>query len=161
MSDELLVTQETLDEIRHMITHSVNTLIAMSGIQVAALEERHICTQMPLGDVHVNHVGTAYAISMVLLMEVTGASLLQATYGFKKFVPIIKNIKIDYKKPTSHTLVCDLSMTKEESEARIAPILERGRGNYPLHIELKDDQGVSVAEAEFGFYLIPADMKLG
>ena len=160
MNEELQVTQETLDYIRGMIYHSPNKLIAMSGVQVAELEERHIKLEMPLGDVHVNHVGTAYAISMIMLMEMAGASLLQCTYGVKKFVPILKRIDIRYQKPTDKTLVCDLSLTMEEAKKLIAPVLERGRGNTPLKIKLTDITGADIAEADFGFYLIPMDMKL-
>lgn len=160
MNPDLQVTQEGLDYVKNMILDSPNELIRVAGVQVEDIGERRIKVALPLTKANVNHVGTAYAISMVLVMECAGASLLQCTYGLKKYVPIIQKMEIRYLKPSKDTLICDLSMTEAEAEERIAPIEERGRGRYPLHIPLSNVKGEEIAEADIDFYLIPADMKL-
>jgi hypothetical protein len=88
-----------------------------------------------------------------MLVEITGASLIRATYGFK-YTPIIKKIEISYLKPTKETLVCELSISQTEAEQMIATVEERGRGNFLLPIAVTDTDNEKIAEANVLFYLI-------
>ena len=159
MNPDLKVTQEAIDHVRGMIEHSPNQLIQLAGFKVIDLSERHVRIECPLNVVHINHVGTAYAISMMMLMEVGGSSLIGCTYGIEKYVAIIKQVDIRFLKPCITTIVCDLSMTEEEARERIATVEERGRGSYMLPVKLIDKEANIVAEADFNFYLLPADIK--
>ncbi|MDR2010668.1 MAG: DUF4442 domain-containing protein [Bacteroidales bacterium] len=160
MEGKYLINEKVLSEIKDSIINTDNKLVKLSGIKISELKERYIKLEMPLGDVNINHIGTAYAISIVMLMEVAGASLIRATYGTSEYIPIIKRIDIQYIKPTSDTLVCELKMTEEDAEKSIRPIEERGRGNFLLPVLVTDINGNEVAKAEFTFYLIPPDYKI-
>lgn len=160
MAEKYNITTQTLLQIKDLIVNTDNQLVKLAGIHVSELSERRVKLEMPLGDVHVNHIGTAYAVSIIMLMEVAGASLIRATYGLDKYVPIIKKIEISYLKPTQKTLVCDLYMTVESSIKLILPIEERGKGNLLLPIIINDIDGEEIAKADFTFYLLPADCKI-
>ena len=153
MQQKYVITPEVIEKLKNTITNSDNKLTQLAGINVVELSERNVRLEMPLGDVHINHVGTAYAISMLMLVEITGATLIRSTYGFT-YTPIIKKIEISYLKPTKETLVCELSISKEDADRMITPIEERGRGNFLLPIILKDINNETIAEANVLFYLL-------
>jgi acyl-coenzyme A thioesterase PaaI-like protein len=148
------ISDETLEKIKNSIHNSDNKLVKLAGIKVISLSERYINLEMPLGDVHVNHLGTAYAISMLMLMEIAGASLIKATYGFETYIPMIKKIDVVYLKPTTKTLMCELSISEEEAQNSIFYIEENGKGNFNISVLLKDADGYEVAKSNIVFYLL-------
>lgn len=158
MVAQYLITPQVLKQIEDTILHSDNKLTQLAGVKIGFLAERHVRLEMPLGDIHVNHVGTAYAVSMLMLMEMTGASLIRASYGFT-YVPIIKKIDVSFLKPTSKTLVCELQITVLEACEKIDFIETHGKGNFVLPIQLYDSGNEIVAEANVVFYLLSAEQE--
>ena len=75
-----------------------------AGIIPEIIEERHVRFVLPIKE-HINHVGIAYAGSMFVLAESTGANLFVAVYGRDKFVPIIKAVECQYKKPCTTDMI--------------------------------------------------------
>lgn len=148
------ITDDTLEQIKKSITNPDNKLVQLASIKVQDIKERYIKLEMPLSDVHVNHVGTAYAISMLMLMEVAGASLIRATYGFDTYNPIIKKMEVEYLRPTTKNLICELSITNEDAKEKISYIEQNGKGNFILPILLKDSENEEIAKANIVFYLI-------
>ena len=149
--------EEDLKKIKKSIENTDNALVKLAGINVIDIEQNHVKLEMPLGTVNVNHIGTAYAISMIMLMEVAGTSLIRATYGFDKYIPIIKKVAISFIKPTDKTLICDLEISEQEAKDKIAFIEENNKGNYELAVVLKDIDANEVAKAEFVFYLFKSN----
>jgi len=125
-----------------------------SGLKVDVFEERHIRLSVPKNK-HLNHVGTVYAGTQFMLMEIAGAALFIATYGIKRFVPINKGMSIRYLKPASTDLFCDLTITPEEAQTMIKPIEERGKGEWLLNMSATDEQGVTVSTSSCTYYIIP------
>ena len=103
---------------------------------------------------HLNHVNIVYAGSYFVLAESSGATLIKCTYA-GKYVPIIKSVNIDYRKPTKRDLIVDISMTEEEAKERIAYVEEHGKGQYPLDVPVMDADGVHCADVHIVFYLMP------
>lgn len=132
----------------------------MSGLYLEEIEERHAKLCLPLGDLHKNHVGTAYAGSMFVLAEIYTAVIIYATYGMEKYIPIASKAEIEYMKPTRNDLVIDMSFTEEEAAELIRPVEERGRGRITLNIPIRDTEGVDVAKVTAVVYLLPANESL-
>lgn len=130
--------------------------VNMAGIIPEIVEERHVRFVMPVAGAHLNHVGVAYAGSMFVLAEVTGANLFMCTYGKdNNYVPILKRLDISYLKPTKSDLVIDISLTPEEAEEKIKEVKERGgKGNYFLDVPIMDIDGNHVAQASINYYAI-------
>lgn len=129
--------------------------IKMSGIQLEIAEERHCRMVMPLTRDHINHVGVAYAGSLFVLAEVFTAYLLACTYGDGVWVPIQAKDEIEFVKPCREDMVIDVSLTKEEADAMIAPILERGKGRVTLRYPIQSASGEVVANMTAVVYLLP------
>lgn len=129
--------------------------VAMSGLYADIIEERHARLVLPLRDLHVNHVGTAYAGSMFMLAEMMQAAIIFCTYGTEKYIPIASKMEIEYLKPTKKDLVVDMRLTEEEAEEKIKPIEERGKGRMTLLIPITDIDGAEVARVTAVVYLMP------
>lgn len=130
--------------------------VAMSGVYPVVMEERHAKLCLPLGDLHINHVGTAYAGSIFALAEVSVAAIVYCTYGLGKWVPIISRFEIDYLKPSTKDLIADVRLTAEEAAEKIKPIEERGKGRMTLVIPVTNVDGEEIARAVATAYLMPA-----
>ena len=147
-------TPEFFEEVRQGIIKSPIEFLTVAGVEPLCVEERHVACKLPAGHMHLNHVGIMYAGSYFILAEATGANLLKCTYG-KQYVPIIKSAELNYLKPSKKDLIIDLSMTEEEAEERIAYIKEHGKGQYPMDIQINDEDGNHVADAHIVYYLMP------
>ena len=149
-----------LEKVRARYDHPGIRYVAMSGIRADVLEERHAKLSMPLGDLHINHVGTAYAGSIFIAIELSAAALVFCTYGVEEWVPIVRSVTVDYLKPTKLELTADLSLTAEEAAEKIAPVEERGRGSYTVEVPLRDVAGTLVASAKVVLYILPFTREL-
>lgn len=139
-----------------MFENSPTKWIALSGIRLDLVEERHIRIVLPLGEnMHTNHVGTAYAGSLFMAAEVASAVLFFASYGMDDFVPIVRHIDIEYVKPCTTDIVVDISLTLEDAERLIAPIRERGRGDYMMELSICNTEGEAVAKMKNNLYILP------
>lgn len=129
--------------------------VKLSGLTVEIFEERHVRLSVPVKDLHMNHVGLVYAGTSFMLMEVAGAALFVAAYGLDRFVPINKAMNIRFLKPAATDISCDLTISAEDAAAKMAPIAERGKGEWVLDMTVTDTAGTVVAAATCTYYLIP------
>ena len=148
-------TPEFFESVKKSANQSSIKFLNMAGIIPEVAEERHIVYRLPLNDVHLNHVGMMYAGSYFVFMESAGAALLSCTYG-NKYIPILKDIFLDYLRPGKTDLVADLSMTAEEAAEKIKYIEEKGKGRYPMEVTVKDMNGEVCAVAKITYYLMKA-----
>lgn len=144
-----------LDQLRAMVADSPIQWMKLANIQPQVIEQGHVKFTLPVKGLHLNHVNTVYAGSMFAFAELCGGAIFQATYGFDTWVPIVKKAGIRYVKPATDDLTCELKISEEEAKERIAPIEERGRGDFILSIPLLDKAGEEVAIAEINYYIIP------
>lgn len=146
-------TPEFFEATKHNMQHGKIQYLNVAGIIPEVMEERHVICRLPANEMHMNHVGIVYAGSYFVFAEATGAHLLKCTYG-SKYITIIKGATIDFVKPAKTDLVIDLSMTAEEAVERVAYVEERGRGQYPLDVPIKDSEGNLCANVRVVFYLM-------
>lgn len=130
--------------------------INLAQMKAEIVEERHVRLLLPLTELHRNHVGIAYAGSEFVLAEIAGGTLFMATYGTDEFVPILKSVESKYLKPGTKDLVVELLLTEDEAAEKIAPVRERGRGDYFLDVPVFDVDGEQVALMSFNYYALPA-----
>ena len=142
------------EEAKYNLQHGKINFLNVAGLIPEVAEERHVVVRLPANSMHLNHVNIVYAGSYFVLAESSGATLIKCTYA-GKYVPIIKSVNIDYRKPTKRDLIVDISMTEEEAKERIAYVEEHGKGQYPLDVPVMDADGVHCADVHIVFYLMP------
>lgn len=148
--------QQLMDQLTKNVSDGPTPYINMAGLVAELVEPRHVRLRLPVDPTHKNHVGIAYAGSEFVLAEIAGGTLFMATYGTDRFVPILKGVDIKFVKPGTTDLIADVVLSEEEEAAKIAPIEERGRGDFPLDIVVTDLDGEPVATFAFNYYALPA-----
>ena len=121
--------QEFFAGLAKNVSDGPTPFVNMAQLQAEAVEERHVRLRLPVAERHLNH---------------------------DEFVPILKGVELRFLKPGTKDLVVDLSLTEEEAEQKIAPVRERGRGDYFLEIPVFDVDGEQVAQMDFNYYALPA-----
>jgi len=120
---------------------------ARTGAVVEALEPRYVRMRMPF-EPNINHVNMMYAGALFTLAELPGGALFAATFDPRKFYPIVKDVRIRFRRPATTDITVEVRMTEEEV-ARIQAAAERdGKADYSWRCELKDESGEVVAISE-------------
>jgi len=96
--------------------------IERTGLKVLELRDRYAKALMPLNEGNTNHVGIMYAGSLFTLGEFCGGIIHLVSMDFTKFVPIVKEVSIRFRRPARTDITVELSL------------------------ELKDQNGETVAE---------------
>ena len=123
-----------------------------SGLRAEVLEERHVVLRLPK-DRHLNHVGIVYAGSLFMLMEMAGAALFGCTYPLGTYVPINKEMRIQFLQMGFTDVLCDLSISEEKAAEMILPIDEKGKGPWVLEMECRDTEGNVLATSVCHYYI--------
>ena len=142
-----------MDFMRTAITETI-PWVKDSGLCVEIFEKGHVKLSVPAAR-HFNHVGIVYAGTHFMLMEVAGAALFMATYGIERFVPVNKGMSIRFQKPATTDIACELFLDGEEAAARLAPAMERGKGDWILDMSVTDVNGTVVSSSTCNYFLIP------
>jgi acyl-coenzyme A thioesterase PaaI-like protein len=142
------------DELKAALTDTI-PWVKLSGLKVDIFEKGHVRLTVPVNPLHINHVGIVYAGTYFMLMEVAGAALFLASYGVDRFIPINKAMGIRFLKPASTDIYCELNLTKEKADEMLAPIIERGKGDWILDMKTVDEAGKIVAESTCTYHIIP------
>ncbi len=130
--------------------------VQMSDIRVDWFKPCWVKLSVPVQEKHLNHVGMVYSATQVMLMEVTGAALFIATYGPNLFTPIIKDMSVNYLRPSYRDIACELRIEEKEAALKIEPIKKRGRGSWPLDMAVTDATGARISISTCRYYLIAA-----
>jgi len=93
-----------------------------------------------------NHIGTMYAGAMFLLAEVPGGIVSLFEYG-SGYYPILKELTMRYLLPATSDLTIEVSLTQAELDAIRQTADETGKSEFTLTLDLKDVNGVVVAQS--------------
>ena len=137
-------------------SHGSTEYVNVSGIYPEILEDRHIKLVMPLGKMHTNHVGIAYAGSIFVLLEVAGGSLISRTFDMTRIAPIVKGCEVKFIRPSNTDISVEASISKEEADEIWNRLENNGlRGDIVLNLEAKDAEGNVITKAKMNYFGIP------
>ena len=91
-----------------------------------------------------NHFGTLYAGAMFLVAEIPGGVLALFELG-QDFIPILQSLDMRYLKKARSDVTVTFRLPAEERARIRREARQRGRTEFTLEGELKDDQGETVA----------------
>jgi len=120
--------------------------IGRTGLKILELRDRYAKALMPLNEGNTNHVGIMYAGSLFTLGEFAGGIIHLASMNFTKFVPIVKEVHIRFRRPAITDITMEVTMTEQEARSLEAEAEEKGKADYRLTLELKDEKDETVAE---------------
>ena len=142
-----------------LIVNAVDA-IKRTGIRVVCLRDRYAKLLMPL-EGNVNHVGMMYAGSLFTLGEIAGGAIHVVSFDMTKLFPIVKEIKIRFRRPATTDVTMKVELSAEEASRIQAEALEKGKADYVLNLELEDANGevVSIVEGTWQVRTIPEGME--
>jgi len=144
----------TFEELKSALTDTI-PWVKKSGLKVEILKKGHVRLSVPVNPLHINHVGVVYAGTYFMLMEVAGAALFLATYGIENYIPINKAMSIRFAKPSMTDITCELTLPQDKAEEMLAPIIEKGKGEWVLDMTTTDASGNVVASSICTYYILP------
>ncbi len=118
--------------------------IARTGVKALECRERYVKMLMPLAG-NTNHIGMMYAGTLFTLGEIPGGAIFGVSFDVTKYVPIVKEVSIRFRRPALTDVTLEVSMEKETAEKISKEAESTGKADFPLELEIKDASGEVVA----------------
>ena len=139
------------EDIRDLLESKV-AFIERTGVKALILEKGRIKLSAPLAG-NENHIGTMYAGALFTLAEVPGGALFLTSFDVTRFYPVVKEMKIRFRRPAATDVTIEMMMAEEEVGRIQEEAEESGKSEFVLTGEVKDEKGEVVAISE-GVYQI-------
>jgi acyl-coenzyme A thioesterase PaaI-like protein len=120
--------------------------IERTGVRILELRDRYAKALMPLDEGNTNHVGIMYAGSLFTLGEFAGGAIHLVSMDFRRFFPIVKEVRIRFRRPALTDVTMEVTMSEQDARRLEAEAEKHGKADYELKLDLKDMQGETVAE---------------
>jgi thioesterase domain-containing protein len=124
------------------------------GLEVIEAAPGRAAARVPI-DGNGNHVGTMYAGVLFSVAEMLGGALSLATFDPARFYPIVKDLRIDFRRPATSTVTARTSLEEAEIDRVLADVDREGKGQFVLRSELTDEDGTVVASTEGTYQIRP------
>jgi thioesterase domain-containing protein len=118
--------------------------IKRTGLTITDMSERYVKIKMPL-EGNANHIGMMYAGSLFSIGEISGGVIHGASFDTEKYVPIVKEVSIRFRRPALTDVTLEVTMTKEEADRIVKDAAEKGKADFVLNLEIKDAGGEVVS----------------
>ncbi len=115
------------------------------NIKFEFLDDGVIRCHLPFDRKVSNHLNSVYAGVQWSIAEVLGG-IAFATSSVPGFVPLLKSMNIEFKKPAMTDLVAQVCFTEGDAEKMQQALKAEGRYNFELKSTVQDTQGNVVAE---------------
>jgi len=132
--------------------HQMIPLAGRMGIEATALSSGHAEATVPI-EGNGNHLGTMYAGVLFTVAEVLGGALALSSFDVTKFYPVVKDMKITFRRPATEAVTAKASLTGEQVTELAAEAEANGKAQFILNAEVFDASGELVASTEGTYQL--------
>jgi thioesterase domain-containing protein len=115
-------------------------IVEKMGMRILDLEKQSVRIKLPK-EPNVNHLGTVYAGALFSLADFAGGILFFASFDYKKYYILLKEMTIAFKKPATTDMTIAASLTPDEVDGVRKIADEAGKADWSVDFELKDEQG--------------------
>ena len=120
--------------------------IRRAGVKVLECRERYVKLLMPL-EGNTNHIGIMYGGSLLTIAEMSGGAIFGVTFDYHRYVPIIRDMSLKFLKPALSDVTLEAAFGDDQYQSALATLLEKGKADFTLPLEIKDAAGTIVASA--------------
>lgn len=140
------ITAEFCEQIRAS-SEKAFPFIERCGVKTLAALPGYCHMRMPI-ESNRNHIGTMYAGALFTLAELPGGVIYLTSFDYRRFVPIVKNMAIRFRRPAGTDIEVEARLDAYEI-ARIETLAgKEGKCDFGWTLALKDTAGETVAIAE-------------
>lgn len=146
------------DDVLAQATAGIQALIPIAGkmnIEVLQFDRGAVACTVPF-EGNGNHFGAMYAGALFTVAELLGGAISMTSFDQSRFYPLVKDLKIDFKRPATTAVTARTTLSEEQIAAIVATAEEVGKAEYVLEAELTDAEGTVVATTA-GTYQIRAN----
>ncbi len=118
--------------------------IKRTGLRITDMRDRYVKMVMPI-EGNSNHIGIMYAGSLFSIGEISGGVIHGASFDTDKYVPIVKEVNIRFRRPAVTDVTLEVTITKEEAARIQKEAAEKGKADFALDLEIKDANGEAVS----------------
>ena len=118
--------------------------IRRTGVKILEMRDGYAKTLMPL-EGNINHVGIMYAGSLFTIGEMSGGIIYMVCFDTSNYFPVVKEITIRFRRPVLTDVTVEMAMGEEEAKKIQAEADEKGKADYTMDLEIKDESGEAVA----------------
>ena len=115
-------------------------IVHKMGIRIEEYERGFVKIRLPK-EPNVNHVGTVYAGSLFSLADYTGGILFSTCFDLNEYYPIIKEMTITFKRFVTTDVTLEARFSPDEVDRLKGLAAEKGKADWSMDFELKDEQG--------------------
>ncbi len=126
--------------------------IERSGIKVLECHRNHIKLLLPLQG-NINHLGIILGGSLMLLAEMSGGAIFGVSFDFIKYIPIVKEVTMKFKRPALSDVTLEITLTNEEVDEIQKVLDENGKADFTIDLDIKDANDKTVALGQ-GIYQV-------
>ena len=130
------------DEYKDLVSYLEKAIkiIGKMGMRILDFQKQSVKIMLPK-EPNVNHIGTVYAGALFSLADFAGGVLFYSAFDLRKYYPLLKEVTITFKRPATTDITVETSMTSEQAEGIKKIADETRKADWPLDLELKDEQG--------------------
>jgi acyl-coenzyme A thioesterase PaaI-like protein len=115
-------------------------IIDKMEMRILAFRPRSVKIMLPK-EPNMNHIGSVYAGSLFSLVDFAGGVLFYASFDYKRYYPILKEVTITFKIPATTDITVEASMTSEQVKRMEKVADEAGKADWLMNLELRDEKG--------------------
>ncbi|RJQ74448.1 DUF4442 domain-containing protein [Pseudonocardiaceae bacterium YIM PH 21723] len=127
--------------------HSTIPITRTMGVRLVEVGPGHAVSEVPF-EGNGNHFGTMYAGVLFTVAEVLGGSIAMTTFDSARFYPVLKDLRINFRRPALGVVRASTTISAEEVETVSAAAATAGKADFTLHAELSIEDGTVVARTE-------------
>ena len=131
-------------EIARQFTEDKIAFVKRMNLKAEVLEPGFVRLRVPLAG-NENHIGSMYAGALFTLAEIPGGALFLTSFDASKFYPIVKEMNLRFRRPTTGDIVVEARLSAEEIERLQTEAQANGKAEYVLELQLTDGSGEVVA----------------
>ncbi len=123
------------------------------GLRLKNVDKDSVTLSLPPAEFLKNHIGTYYAACIFTVAEACGGAIFALKADPLKYIIILKGFSINFLKPVTEEITCTLKVTDEEMKRVLNMVDEKGKYDWTIPLEIKNQEGKTVASAT-GIYHI-------
>lgn len=151
---EQLFAQQVEPRLIQSLSRFAIPFVRRTGVRVVTLESGRVLCRMPLKG-NVNHIGTMYAGALFTLAEFPGGPLMLATFGMRRYIPIVTSLDLAFVKAAKTDVTVELTLAADAAKRIEAETIAAGEAEFVLEGELKNAEGEVVARSLARYLMRP------
>lgn len=124
----------------------VIAFVRRTGLRILALEPGRVVCEMPLRR-NRNHIGTMYAGALFTLAEFPGGALFLATFDWRRYIPIVTELKLDFVSPARGPVRFEMQLAAAEISRIKEDLKTQGKAAFEYAGTLTTADGTVVARS--------------